>query len=125
MASATVMLKAMAGVNGLVLPDVWLPKWGAFGHWLAAHGVVFGDTRDLVPGGLVNWIWILLLVVWFAPNTQQLLAAWRPALTLPAGMRAGRLAWRPSPAFALIAAALVTLSIFNLHRQSEFLYFQF
>jgi alginate O-acetyltransferase complex protein AlgI len=125
MASATVMLKAMAGANGLVLPDVWLPKWGAFGHWLAAHGVVFGDTRDLVPGGLVNWIWILLLVVWFAPNTQQLLAAWRPALALPAGMRAGRLAWRPAPLFALLAAALLTLSIFNLHRQSEFLYFQF
>ena len=24
------------------------------------------------------WIWILLAVVWFAPNTQQLLAAYRP-----------------------------------------------
>jgi hypothetical protein len=28
-------------------------------------------------------------------------------------------------AFAVIAAALVTIAIFNLHRQSEFLYFQF
>jgi len=123
--AAAAMLKAMAGVNGVVLPDFWLPKWGAFGQWLAAHGVVFGDTRDLVTGGLVNWVWILLLVVWFAPNTQQLLAAWRPALTLPPGTRAGRFTWRPTPAFSLAAAALVALSIFNLHRQSEFLYFQF
>ena len=123
--AALLMLKAMAGANGFVVPDVWLPKWGAFGQWLAAHGVVFGDTRDLVPAGLVHWIWILLLVVWCAPNTQQWLAAFRPALALPADLRPARFAWRPTPAFALVAAALVTLSIFNLHRQSEFLYFQF
>lgn len=125
MNSAVVMLKAMAGFNGLVLPDFWLPKWGAFGQWLAAQGVVFGDTRDLVSGGLINWIWILLLFVWFAPNTQQLLAAHRPALGLPADMRPVRLAWRPTAVFAAIAVALFTLSLFNLHRQSEFLYFQF
>ena len=125
MASALAMLKAMAGFNGVVLPDFWLPKWGVFGQWLAAQGVVFGDTRDLVSGGLVNWIWILLLVVWFAPNTQQIFAAHRPALALPPGLRAGRLAWRPTTVFAAVAAALVTLSLFNLHRQSEFLYFQF
>jgi D-alanyl-lipoteichoic acid acyltransferase DltB (MBOAT superfamily) len=125
MAAALLMLKAMAGGNGLVLPDFWLPKWGAFGQWLAAHGVVFGDTRDLVTGGLINWIWILLLVVWFAPNTQQLLAAYRPALSLPPDMRGSRLQWSPKLGYAVAAAALLTLSIFNLHRQSEFLYFQF
>ncbi len=125
MTAAIVMLKAMAGCNGLVLPDFWLPKWGGFGQWLAAHGVVFGDTRDLVSGGLINWIWILLLVVWFAPNTQQFLSAYRPALTLPADVSSGRFKWSPRPVYALIAALLVTLAIFNLHRQSEFLYFQF
>jgi hypothetical protein len=125
MASALVMLKAMAGGNGLVLPDFWLPKWGAFGQWLAAQGVVFGDTRDLVTGGLINWIWILLLVVWFAPNTQQFMSAFRPALAMPADVSAGRCKWSPKPVYALIAAGLVTLAIFNLHRQSEFLYFQF
>ncbi|MBI4192429.1 MAG: MBOAT family protein [Betaproteobacteria bacterium] len=123
--AATAMLKAMAGMNGLVLPDFWLPKWGALGEWLAAHGVRFGDTHDLVGGGVVNWIWILLLVVWFAPNTQQLLAAWRPALALFAESYRGRLAWRPTPLYALLTAALALLAIFNLHKQSEFLYFQF
>ena len=123
--TAVAMLKAMAGVNGLVLPDFWLPKWGAVGQWLAAHGVRFGDTRDLVTGGLVNWIWILLLVVWFAPNTQQLLAAYRPALALFAEHYRGRLAWRPTPAYAVLAATLALIAIFNLHKQSEFLYFQF
>ncbi len=123
--TAVAMLKAMAGMNGLVLPDFWLPKWGAAGQWLAAQGVRFGDTRDLVGGGLVNWILILLAVVWFAPNTQQLLAAYRPALALLAGQTRGWLAWRPTPLYALLTAALALIAIFNLHRQSEFLYFQF
>ena len=125
MHAAAAMLNAMAGGNGLVLPDFWLPKWGAFGQWVAAQGVVFGDTRDLVTGGLINWIWILLLVVWFAPNTQQFLSLYRPALAMPADVTAGRFKWSPKPVYALVAAALVTLAIFNLHRQSEFLYFQF
>ena len=124
-ATAVAMLKAMAGFNGLVLPDFWLPKWGAAGQWLATHGVSFGDTRDLVTGGLVNWIWILLLVVWFAPNTQQLLAAYRPALALFADHYRGWLVWRPTPVYAMLAAALALIAIFNLHKQSEFLYFQF
>ncbi len=123
--AAVAMLKAMAGMNGLVLPDFWLPKWGAAGQWLAAHGVRFGDTRDLVGGGVVNWLWILLLVVWFAPNTQQLLGAYRPALALLAGHYRTRLIWRPTPFYALLAAALALIAIFNLHKQSEFLYFQF
>ena len=123
--AAVTMLKAMAGVNGFVLPDFWLPKWGAAGQWLAAHGVRFGDTHDRVGGGVVNWIWILLLVVWFAPNTQQLLAGYRPALALFNERYRGWLAWRPSPAYALLTAVLALIAIFNLHKQSEFLYFQF
>jgi alginate O-acetyltransferase complex protein AlgI len=67
----------------------------------------------------------LLLVVWFAPNTQQLLAAYRPALALFAESYQSRLNWRPTPVYAVITAAIALLAIFNLHRQSEFLYFQF
>ena len=125
LAAALAMLKAMAGFNGWVLPDFWLPKWGAAGQWLAAHGVRFGDTHDLVGGGVMNWIWILLLVVWCAPNTQQLLAGYRPALALFAERYEGWLAWRPTPLYAMLAAALALFAIFNLHKQSEFLYFQF
>ena len=44
---------------------------------------------------------------------------------LPADTTEGRLKWSPRPIYALIAAALLTLAIFNLHQQSEFLYFQF
>ena len=125
MTAAMAMLKAMAGFNGLVLPDFWLPKWGTFGQWLVAHGTVFGDTHELVTGGLINWICILLLVVWFAPNTQEMFAAHKPILGSAAEWRVTKLAWRPGYGFALVVAALFVVSVFNLHRQSEFLYFQF
>jgi D-alanyl-lipoteichoic acid acyltransferase DltB (MBOAT superfamily) len=120
------IIAGMFGVNGMVLPDRWLPKWGALGSWLAANGVVFGDSRGLVTAGLVNWILILLAITWFAPNTQQIMARFDPALLIPRAMAPARaLAWRPTVTAALLVAALAFASIVNLHRHSEFLYFQF
>jgi hypothetical protein len=123
---AMVMIKGMAGLHGFALPDVWLVKWGELGPWLQAHGVAFTDSRGLVKAGLVNWIVILLAVCWFAPNTQQIMLRFEPALNIPRGTPPARLlAWRPTAFAALIAATLAFTSIINLHRQSEFLYFQF
>jgi hypothetical protein len=116
----------MFGVYGFSLPDQWLAKWGAFGQWLSLSGVSFNNSRGLVTGGLINWIVILLAMVWFAPNTQQIMARFEPALLIPRGMMpARRFAWRPSVACGLLAAVVAFASIVNLHRQSEFLYFQF
>ena len=85
-----------------------------------------GDTRGLVTGGLINWIVILLAIAWFAPNTQQIMARFNPALLIPRDMSAARmLAWRPTAVVGLLVAAIAFASIVNLHRQSEFLYFQF
>jgi alginate O-acetyltransferase complex protein AlgI len=116
----------MFGAYGFSLPDQWLAKWGALGQWLVSGGVLFNDSRGLVTGGLVNWIVILLAIAWFAPNTQQIMARFEPALLIPRGMTpARRMAWRPTVAVGLLAAAVAFASIVNLHRQSEFLYFQF
>ena len=126
LSAASKMLSGMAGFNGFALPDHWLGKWGEFGQWLASSGVAFSDSRGLVTAGLVNWIAILLAIVWFAPNTQQIMARFKPALLLPRDMAAARrLAWRPTVAMGLLVAAAAFVSIVNLHRQSEFLYFQF
>lgn len=125
-ADAVVLVKSMFGMNGFALPDYWLAKWGAFGQWLAANGMSFTEARGLVRGGLVNWIIILLAIVWFAPNTQQIMARYSPGLILPRDMQPARwLGWRPSPAFAVLAAGVAFAAIVNLHRHSEFLYFQF
>jgi D-alanyl-lipoteichoic acid acyltransferase DltB (MBOAT superfamily) len=123
--SAGAILRAMAGLNGIVLPDAWLTRWGGLGQWLAGHGVAFGATPALARTGVVHWIWILLLVVWLAPNTQQIMAASRPALGVPADSAAPRWQWRPAVVYAAVTAALALTVLINLHRHSEFLYFQF
>jgi alginate O-acetyltransferase complex protein AlgI len=126
LSTAAAMLRGMAGLNGFALPDHWLPRWGEFGAWLAAQGVAFNDTRGLVRTGLVNWIVILLIIVWFAPNTQQIMRDAQPALGVPeTGGAASCLRWRPVAWLALPCAALAVLIVVNLHRKSEFLYFQF
>jgi len=125
-ATAAVMLRGMAGLNGFALPDYWLVRWGDAGTWLAAHGVLFTDTRGLVRAGLVNWLAILLAVVWFAPNTQQIMRHAQPALGMPAGGAAPRwMQWRPVTWLAIPVATLAVLVVVNLHKKSEFLYFQF
>lgn len=123
--SAIIMLKAMSGLNGFVLPDAWLPKWGAFGLWLSAQGVVFGATHNLIMGGAINWIWLSLLIIWFAPNTQQIMIAYKPALDVQSDDRKRRLLWHPSALTALTIALIGFIAIINLNKQSAFLYFQF
>jgi D-alanyl-lipoteichoic acid acyltransferase DltB (MBOAT superfamily) len=126
MHTAFVMLRGMSGVNGFTLPDLWLAKWGTVGTWLAAHGVTFNDSNGLVRAGLINWISILLAVVWLAPNTQQIMVRADPALGVPREPRYREwLLWRPAAWSAVAISALLLVSVVNLHQKSEFLYFQF
>lgn len=122
--TATAILRAMAGFNGLVLPEAWLAKSGSAGAALAALGVEFGATPALVRTGVLHWIWILLLLVWLAPNTQQIMAAAKPALGVP-NEPPSRIRWRVAPVTAVLTVVLALAVIINLGRHSEFLYFQF
>jgi D-alanyl-lipoteichoic acid acyltransferase DltB (MBOAT superfamily) len=123
--SAGAILSAMAGMNGLMVPDVWQAKWGGFGEWLAQHGVAFGATPALARTGVVYWIGILLAIVWLAPNTQEIMAAAKPALGVPPEAAPARWQWRPTATSAAAVAAMALVVIVNLNRHSEFLYFQF
>lgn len=97
------------------------------GQWLAANGVVFTEGRGLVRGSLINWTVILLAIVWFAPNTQQIMARFEPALGVPRDSAPAPrwLLWRPTPLLGMLTAALAFTVIIHLHQRSEFLYFQF
>jgi len=93
---------------------------------------------------LVAWMLFWLAVVWFLPNTQQLLARWHPAynygvaererdlplierIQLPAFVVPGpwRLEWRPNAIGAVFIGILVALAMLNLSHVSEFLYFRY
>jgi alginate O-acetyltransferase complex protein AlgI len=93
---------------------------------------------------LVAWMLFWLAVMWFLPNTQQLLARWHPAynygiaererdlplaerVRLPASWRLPewRLEWRPNAVGAAFIGILVALAMLNLSHVSEFLYFRY
>ena len=120
------ILKGMAGINGFVLPDAWLNKWGIFGQWLTTHGYATATfSNPLIMGGAVNWIWISLLIVWLAPNTQQIMAMYRPALDMPEGSKAIRLLWQPSHTWLVAGVLCSVFAILSITELSEFIYFQF
>ena len=95
------------------------------GPWLA--------RADMVS---VFWLMVFVAAVWILPNTQQLMAAYRPTLSgpdrnarvrLPLGLggRSMALAWRPTAIWAALVGGISAWSLMSLHRVSEFLYFQF
>ena len=124
LAAAAAIYQGALGMNGFVIPDAWMLKWGVFGQWLAAHGIAFGATNGLIGGGAINWIWISMLIVLLAPNTQQIMQHYKPALGVPT-MTATRLVWRPTFKTAVLVWLLGFIALINLNKQSVFLYFQF
>jgi D-alanyl-lipoteichoic acid acyltransferase DltB (MBOAT superfamily) len=150
MESARLILNGMAGMNGMAVPLQWLVEaadlvkigvGGGYGTlllgWLPEQvrqiaGGMPGDmiegtkTSLLISKSQVLWIVALLLIVWFTPNTEQLMA--RADAIIPdrrAPCRPTVLCWTPSFAWAMATAALLTASFLSLARVSEFLYFRF
>ncbi len=71
-----------------------------------------------------------LLIVWFAPNTQQIMARYAPSLPIDRALLKARLPgfvlhWRLSVAWAYASAAVACIGILWLGHITEFLYFRF
>ncbi|GCB01989.1 probable poly(beta-D-mannuronate) O-acetylase [Sulfuriferula multivorans] len=121
------ILSAMFDLNGVVLPGSW---YGLL-HWrlvqaLAKLGIHFGRPLPLFEdvGHVWRWIAALWVLAWFAPNTQQIMAAFKPALE-EIKEPAGYFSWRPNRVFAWLVGCLFVVALFSMNRVSEFLYFQF
>lgn len=132
LSAASSILRSMAGLEGIALPRQFEPlvhmlrggtaavEWLGLSFTKLPH---FSGSEDL-------WtLAILMLVVWWAPNTQQIMARVTPALDAvqdatnrecPQWLR-----WQPSPRWAVLATVLTVVSILHMSRVSEFLYFQF
>lgn len=100
---AMTIVQAMLGQNGFDL------------H--AANSLVSHTTR--------NYLLIAMSIVWLAPNTQQIMQNFRPALDTPIRMTVTRLVWKPSYKWALIHAFAAMIGLMSLSELSEFIYFQF
>ena len=126
--SAVLVIKGMFGMNGVLLPGPYLEllnRFGSFGDRLTGLGIQFGQFPVPLRPALVE-LSLLMLVVWLFPNTQQIMARYRPALNVPSRELGPRWwQWRLNPACAIGTAALGVISLLHLTRVSEFLYFQF
>jgi cytochrome c biogenesis protein CcdA len=116
----------MLGQFGASLPEPILSRLGPL------KGVVDSLGIASLGGGAAfveTWAWVIVgaLVAFFAPNTQEIMGRFDPAL--PEDSRhaqpvARRLAWQPSRRSALAIGLLFALACWPF-RPTEFLYFQF
>ena len=122
---AVSIIDGMIGRNGLSVPAAFMPALGAMGPFLQAHGLVFtlGGGTQFVK--MCAWIAALLPVVFVAPNTQQIMGRYAPALAYAVENRRGWLEWRPNRAWAIASGIVAAIGILALTKHSEFLYFQF
>ncbi len=130
---------ALAIFEGMTnLPRTLPGSIGPLASWLLAAGIRF-DGPWITGADFKTLLWLLILVgfVWYVPNTQQWLAAYRPAYEprrqwpgeSPADARRTllprRIRWRPSVAWGLALGGLAAVAFLSLNHVSEFLYFQF
>jgi alginate O-acetyltransferase complex protein AlgI len=105
---------------------------------IARLGGVAVNPNALDPGQAILWGGLILAVLWFVPNTQQMMARFGPAFAYGlAGLRRdppllariggfGLLPfWRPTLLGAAVTGLLAALAFLNLQHVSEFLYFEF
>jgi alginate O-acetyltransferase complex protein AlgI len=116
--SAVQMLRAMMGGNGIASPASLtnllpgLPK---------SQSPVDSGTALLVS-------FVLLMIAWFAPNTQQLTAYSGPKGaygTNDAGEARIPFYWTTSPRWAVAIGSLLAITMMSMSKVSEFIYFQF
>ena len=149
--SALQILRGMAGMNGFAVPLTWLVdaadlveravRAGFVGSyalgWVPEHARMLAQS---VPRGLIEeagagvllsksqvaWIAALLGIVWFAPNTRQIMKRAEAIIDdLRATDRPTAVLWMPSARWAFATAGLLIASFLGMARVSEFLYFQF
>jgi len=111
--------------------------WQAGVGGLGLLGFTFtGPETSTANVEAIVWLFFWLLVLWQIPNSQQLMAQHEPAHQydpdvmardpLPWLMRGRRaLFWQPNWRWGLLIGLLFAISILNLNRVSEFLYYQF
>jgi D-alanyl-lipoteichoic acid acyltransferase DltB (MBOAT superfamily) len=127
------LLSAMSGSNGISLPMSLAGKLGNIESWFIANGFVFEGMFyneleiDWVLG--IEMIILLLFLVWYAPNTQQIMIRYQPAIEIYSGeikeMRNNLIQWKPNVPFLLLHSVVAALALLYCIRESEFLYFQF
>lgn len=129
--SAINMSKSLFGINGIVLPAHYAEWFGSYFKILKNTGIEFGSTLTYGGGMQLVWILSMFIIVWFFPNTQDILRQYHPAIDYQYQKKddwlSERIIWTPSKASSIFIS-LIAISLFILILQGqpgEFIYFQF
>jgi alginate O-acetyltransferase complex protein AlgI len=126
----------MAGMNGVVLPQVIDTRLPELGAAFARFGVEFGGGGLSELLSIFAWIVALLVIVFGFPNTLEILHDYDPAITdtspsalvtAPSIIRIfdRTLRWSPTIPWSAATALLTALGILAMNRVAPFLYWQF
>ncbi|PSB15921.1 membrane-bound O-acyltransferase family protein [filamentous cyanobacterium CCP2] len=146
MSTAFTVLDGMIGLNGFSLPEEWSTTFSFLNEWnVQFNGLMpqieinTGGINDveLSPSTWLRNIALLLLFVWFMPNTQEIFSEHQPILNYKkVKQRIGMLKqpnndkkrvvqWQPNQGWAILCAGLTAIALLHLTRVSQFLYFEF
>lgn len=78
-----------------------------------------------LPRTLLLQLGFLFAIVWFTPNTQQIMTRFEPTLGRAIANPYPRLTWTPVSRWAILIGTVAALGILALGGTTEFLYFQF
>ncbi|MGB4910583.1 MAG: MBOAT family protein [Candidatus Dechloromonas phosphoritropha] len=128
LATANRLVIGMVGGWGAALPEPILSRLGPLKALFETLGIgsYLGGGANFVE----TWCWITVgaLIAFIAPNTQEIMGHFEPALPEEGRARlrpAQRLAWAPQRRNAIAMGLLFALGVLALSRPTEFLYFQF
>jgi hypothetical protein len=125
---AVSMLSGMVGQHGFDPPHVGhavVAKLGSIGAALVRNGWISEQAKESWPPHDFGAIFLRFLIVFFLPNTQQIMARFQPYLAKVEPFRWLPVLWGPQAWWAAATAALLTLDIISMRNSTVFLYFQF
>lgn len=128
LATANRIVIGMLGGCGIALPEPILARLPQLKPLLDLIGVeaYLGGGANFVE----TWSWVALagVIAFFAPNTQEIMGRFEPALPAHGHAQASpetRLLWTPQRRNAIAIGTLLALGFLALSSPTEFLYFQF
>jgi len=134
-ASAMSMLDGMLGLHGIdwTMPvPSWLPdRLGQLGIWLQDHAFISSVGQFESGGGVFYQIALMVIlygIVWFAPNSQQIVGLDAPehGSVGHVGRDQAIAGWlRLNANWGVITGIVAIAAILGIGAKSEFLYFQF
>jgi alginate O-acetyltransferase complex protein AlgI len=96
--------------------------FGTLGHMLGFDGL---GRLDLIPRGDALKLIGAMALVWLAPNTQEIIGDFEPALDAVAARRPSPARMRLDPTWAVLCAAMLYIGMMNIVEDQPFIYFQF